>query len=90
MSKQIKILNIKSPEKNKDIRFIVLDSEIFDWGIDDDSLNRAKKLIQQKPDMKEAIVMSMVNHFIESFSDFLGRPCTLEDIVQSIEKGSIS
>lgn len=90
MEKQLKILNIKSPEKNKDIKYLVLNNEIFDWGIDDDSLDRAKKLMYQKPDMKEAVIMSIINHFVDSFSDFLGRTTTLEEVVTAIEKGHIS
>lgn len=90
MEKQLKILNIKSPEKNKDIKYLVLNNEIFDWGIDDDSLDRAKKLMYQKPDMKEAVIMSIINHFVDSFSDFLGRATTLEEVVTAIEKGHIS
>jgi len=89
MSRELKVISIKNTEKNKDIRFLVLEKEIFDWGLDDESLLRAKKLIEQKPDMRESVIMSILNHFVESFSDFLGREITLEEIIDAVEKGKI-
>lgn len=89
MSRELKVISIKNTDKNKDIRFLVLQKEIFDWGLDDESLLRAKKLIEQKPDMRESVIMSIINHFVESFSDFLGREITLEEIIDAVEKGKI-
>lgn len=89
MSRELKVISIKNTDKNKDIRFLVLEKEIFDWGLDDESLLRAKKLIEQKPDMRESVIMSIINHFVESFSDFLGREITLEEIIDAVEKGKI-
>lgn len=89
MEKKLQILKIKDTEKNKDVNLLVLNNEVFDWGLDQDSLNRAKKLIEQKPDMKESVIMSILNHFSECFSDFLGRKTNLEEILNSIEKGII-
>lgn len=89
MEKKLRILKIKDTEKNKDVNLLVLNNEVFDWGLDQESLNRAKKLIEQKPDMKESVIMSILNHFLECFSDFLGRKTNLEEILNSIEKGII-
>lgn len=89
MARNIVILDIKCQDLKKDVKMLVLDNEVFDWGLDKESINRAKKMIDQKPDMKESIIMSIINHFLECFSDFCGRNITLEEFLLIIEKGII-
>ena len=59
MARNIVILDIKCQDLKKDVKMLVLDNEVFDWGLDKESINRAKKMIDQKPDMKESIIMSI-------------------------------
>ena len=47
MSRNIIILDIKCQDLKKDIKMLVLDNEVFDWGLDKESINRAKKMIHQ-------------------------------------------
>lgn len=89
MPSTIKIVKIKSDEVGKDINIIVVGNEAFDWGIDEVSLVRTKKMIDQRPDMRESISMSIINHFVDCFSEFIGREVTLPEIVSAIKKGEI-
>jgi hypothetical protein len=89
MSRKLKILNIRNGELKKDIRMLVLENEVFDWGLDQESIKRAKKMIDQKPDMKESIIMSILNHFLECFSDFCGKNITLDEFLSALEKERI-
>lgn len=78
-----------SAEAGKEINVLVVGNEVFDWGIDEVSLKRTKKMIDQRPDMRESISMSIINHFIDCFSEFIGRELTLPEIVTGIKKGEI-
>jgi hypothetical protein len=89
MPNTIKIVKIKSSEAGKEINMLVVGNEVFDWGIDDKSLIQTKKMIDQRPDMRESISMSIINHFVECFGEFLGREVTLPEIVSAINKGEI-
>ena len=89
MSRDLKILNIRCSELKKDVRMLVLDNEVFDWGLDQESISRAKKMIDQKPDMKESIIMSILNHFLDCFSDFCGKNITLEEFLSAVDKERI-
>jgi len=89
MARELKILNVRCSELKKDVRMLVLENEVFDWGLDQESISRAKKMIDQKPDMKESIIMSILNHFLDCFSDFCGKNTTLEEFLNSVDKGQI-
>ena len=67
MPKKIKIMNIKSPESKGEVRMIVMDNEVFDWGMDSDSVERVKRTIESKPEMRESIISDISSHFEECF-----------------------
>lgn len=88
--KKIRIAQVNNADTgNKPVNMIVVDDEVFDWGIDAESIRNAKNMIDQRPDIKESLVMSMLSHFVECFSEFIGRDITLEEINSSIKKGLI-
>jgi hypothetical protein len=89
MPSAISIVKIHSDEAGKKVNMLVVGNEVFDWGIDEASLIRTKKMIDQRPDMKESISMSIINHFVDCFCEFLGRSVTLPEIVEAIKKGEI-
>ena len=87
--KSIKIMNISNGGKGNTTRMIVLDNEVFDWGLDPVSLSAATKTIEQNPDMRESVVSSVVEHFLDCFADFCGREITLEEVMEAIEQGEM-
>lgn len=87
--KTLKIVDIYNYDFKKEIKYLVVDNEVFDWGLDPDSLSNAVNMINHSPDNKQAVLNSIINHFIASFSEFLGRDITLQEINESIETGII-
>ena len=87
--KNLRTINIYNEEYKKEINYLVLDNEVFDWGLDPDDLKNAVTMINQNPNAKKAILNSIINHFINSFSEFVGKSMTLQEINLAIETGSI-
>jgi hypothetical protein len=87
--KKIEIVSGYSEEFNKDISVLAVDEELFDWGLDPDSWAEAKKVISQHSELTETVTTSILNHFCECFSEFVGRNMTLQEINEAIEKGYI-
>lgn len=87
--KKISILSIKSNERTESVRMIVMDNEVFDWGLDAESIARAKKTMEQNPDIRESVISSIVGHFLDCFADFCGREITLEEVLEALGKGEI-
>lgn len=88
--KNIEIVSGYSEEFGKDIRILSVDGEIFDWGMDPESLEEARKMILQHTELTESITLSVINHFCECFSDFVGQNMSLSDINEAIERGYIA
>lgn len=86
---KLEIISSYSEEFKKDINVIVVDGEVFDWGLDLNSWNEAKKVITQHPELTETVTISILNHLCECFSDFVGKDMNLEEINEAIEKGYI-
>lgn len=76
-------------EQNKSVNAIYVDDEVFDWGLVEDGLRRARQYVKKNPLMEKAVYGDIQNHFVNSFSEFLGHPVTLNDINEAIEKGHI-
>jgi len=45
--------------------------------------------IGNDPTMKENFIGNMLNHFVDSFSDFLGKKVSLKELNDALEKGYI-
>jgi hypothetical protein len=70
-------------------RAIIMDNEVFDWGMDEESLRQAVFLSKTNQEMKEAFINDIQQNLVTSFSEFVGKPCTLLDINMAIENGHI-
>lgn len=86
---KLEIISSYSEDFDKNISVIVVDGEVFDWGLDLSSWSEAKKVIAQHQELTETVTVSILNHFCECFSDFIGRSMTLQEINDAIEKGCI-
>lgn len=89
MMKKLSIINLYNEEFKKDISYLMLDNEVFDWGPDPEELQNAIKMINHNKDLKETILNSIIGHFVNSFSEFVGKKMTLDEINTSIENGNI-
>ena len=70
-------------------KVISVDGIVFDWGIDDESLEEAKRFAASNPIMKKSIHADIQQHFIQSFSEFIGEEVTLSQLNSAIITGVI-
>ena len=65
---------------------ILIDGELLDWSIDLSSFLDATKM---GPMFRKEIQRSIVEHFVDSVSDFLSRKVTIDEIQKAIKTGWI-
>ena len=68
---------------------LLVDDELFDWGLDYQSFLSAKGTIALHKELSESIALSIINHFLECFSEFIGREINLQEFNLAMEKGEI-
>ena len=71
------------------MRIIALDSEAFDWNIEEEDLKTCQIISKNDPEMKENFIGNIQKHFVACFSEFLGRPTSLKEINLAIKDGWI-
>lgn len=80
---------IKVEIKNVDDQKVILvDGEIFDWGLDEESLEQANKYANNKQTMS-AIHADIKNYFLESIAEYLGFKPTIKQINEALKNGFI-
>jgi len=65
---------------------IFVDGTLFDWGVDEEDYERAKAL---GPKYQQAVEASIAKHFVSSFSEFMGREVTLDEVNEARKIGWI-
>lgn len=88
MSK-IEVVRIRSEEMNKEVNAVSVDGVVFDWSMDPREFSQAKSLIHHHAGMKETIMLSVTNHFLQSFCEFIGRDITLAQFNKAILSGEL-
>lgn len=83
MHKEVKIANLEG------VNYIVVGNEAFDWQIDPDQVKKVEFQINNDPMMKDTYIGSILNHFTNCFSEFLGKKVSLKDINEALERGYI-
>jgi hypothetical protein len=73
-------------EKGFHEKQIYIDGEHFDWGIDEESFDWARK---QGPAYFAAIQKDIAKHFLESLSEMVGRPITIQEFATANKTGWI-
>lgn len=71
------------------IKMIAVDNEVFDWGVDENDFKSAKLTIKDDPMMKEVFLGDIQKHFVNCFSEFIGKKVTLNEINQALINGKI-
>ena len=62
---------------------------MFDWGIEEEALQEAKKFAGEDASIKKAIHGDIKKFFLDSLSEFLGREVTLKEVNEAVESGYI-
>ena len=68
---------------------IYVDDVLFDWGMEKEHLSNAIEFTKNDSTMKKSLNEDIKRHFIESFSEFIGKEITLEEVNEAIESGRI-
>lgn len=85
---KVEIKDYTDESTKETYRAIFVNDIVFDWGLDAHSLSEAKKFA--KNDLyKKSIMGDIQKHFVESFSEFIGREVKLSDILAALESGEI-
>jgi len=86
---KLEICKLYNEECGKEINVLFVDDQMFDYMIDEDSLRSASIYCNKNPNLKKAVHGDIMKHFVDSFSEFIGRPVTLDQICQGIEAGEM-
>jgi hypothetical protein len=68
---------------------IIVDNEVFDWGVEKEDIKKARDFCREHPDAKQGVLGNLQTHFTESFSEFLGHKVELKEINKAIKDGYI-
>ena len=70
-------------------RVVVVAGEIFDWEFDPDSVARAREMANGEDFTARGFEGMIRKHLEMCFSEFVGRPCTVKDILKAVDDGGI-
>ena len=87
--RKVEVVRIHSEEMNKEVNAVSVDGVVFDWSMDPQEFSHARSLIQHHAGMKETVMLSITNHFLESFCEFIGREITLAQLNRAITSGEL-
>ena len=79
---EVKINRNYNPPK----RGIFIDGKLFDWEVDQESLQKAREM---GPKFYVMAQLDIEKHFLESLSEFLGREITQAEVTQATQTGFI-
>ena len=71
------------------INMIAVDNEVFDWGIEEEDFKTADLISKNDPFMKENFLGNIQKHFVNCFSEFIGRKTNLAEINKALAEGEI-
>ena len=67
---------------------IVTGGDVFDWGLDDDSIDHANRFSSNKDTMK-AIHADIRKYFLESLGEYLGFEVSMKEVNEALRTGYI-
>lgn len=72
-----------------EMRMIVVGNEVFDWGLDEEHFKIAQRVAKSDEAMKDVFLGEIQKHFVQCFSEFVGKQVTLKEISDALETGEI-
>lgn len=73
----------KIQEQNNQ-KVILINDEVFDWGLDEEALNQANQ-ISSNPNALKAIHFDIKNYFLECLGEYLGFKPTIKKVIESLK-----
>jgi hypothetical protein len=70
-------------------RALVFDGEVFDWGMDPEDLETARRICQNDECRAKEILGTIQVHFLTSLEQFLGTKVSLKELNKAIANGYI-
>ena len=70
-------------------RALFFDGVLFDWGMNPEELEEAKKFCGQDPFHRKTIHGDLCRFFLKCLSEVLGKEVTIKEVNAAIEQGSI-
>jgi len=68
---------------------IFVDGQHFDWGVDEENYKDAMEFVKKHPEYLNQVITSIEKHFIDSLSEFMGRPVKIEEVQEARKTGQI-
>ena len=89
MKRTLTVSEVSHAETGEKYNAIFIDGQMFDWYIDRESLDEAKRFAQNDPIIKKSIYADIQSHFMHSFCEFIGKKVTLEELNEALMTGRI-
>lgn len=70
-------------------RAIFIDGKLFDWGLDEESLNRAASFTGNDAVLRKAMHGDIRKYFLDCLEQYIGRRPTMKEVNTAIEAGYI-
>lgn len=87
MIKLVRIEELNNPETGNLTKYLVVDNEVFDWGLDDHAARKAILACQGQPETIPIFLGDLQQNFLACFSEFIGKEFSLLEVNEAIEKG---
>jgi hypothetical protein len=86
---KIEIKEHKDEDFSEPYNAIFVDDALFDWGMDQQELEKAKKFAGQDVFLRRSVHGDIQRYFLDCFSKFVGQEVTIQELNESLEKGHI-
>ena len=87
--KTIEIQPHEDSDFKKPYNALFVDGELFDWGIPQHELDKAKKFAGQDIFLKRTVHGDIQRYFLNCLSEFLGQEITIQELNEALEKGCL-
>ena len=77
------------PNSKETYKAIFVDGKLFDWYIDKDELNKAKRFSRGNEARNRVVVGDVIQFFMECFREFLGKEISLQEVNKAIRTGEL-
>jgi hypothetical protein len=74
-------------DSGQTVRALSLNGEVFDFGLDEDDLKKAKQFCGKDPFFTRSVHGDIRHYFLLSLSEIVGRELTIKEVNEAIEEG---
>lgn len=89
MKATVHLKKIFSQDCGKEINALFINGFLFDYLIESDSLKQAAIYCANNPNLKKSVCGDIQKHFLDCFSEFVGRIVDLAEVNKAIRDGEI-